>query len=257
MLLTTILSAGCTAPIDGELVQHTIDATSYDQVYTLTVFEPSDTSGSLDVVYLFDGDDWTERTAGIVTALARDALRAPPLVVGIGYGELRNQRGRDYTPPGDDIPEGHGEVEAFYAFVEQDLVPWVDATWSTNDTAEGRTLMGHSFGGIASLWGLFTAPDTFGNIVALSPSLAFAEAAFFVIEDDYATDHDGLPADVYLAAGSQEAHALAGLTDAFGARLADRGYPDLRIRTDIIAGRFHASLFPDGAERGLAFVREQ
>jgi len=254
LLLGAASLAGCAAPIDGTITTHTLTSSRVDQTYTLTVFEPDTLTPSTTVVYLFDGDDWTEETAGIVSALARDGVADAPLIVGIGYGDTPNERARDYTPPGDDIPDGHGEVEAFYGFMTEELVPWVDETWETDTSAQGRALIGHSFGGIAAVWGLLYHADTFGGVIALSPSLAFAQGTLFDREAAFAEDNDDLIAAVYLGAGSQEAYGLAGLTEAFGERLASRQHPGLTLQTELIRGEFHASVFPSAAEAGLSFV---
>ena len=247
--------AACAGPVDGTLETHALDASGYRQTYTLTVFVPDGAKADTPVVYLFDGDDWTDDTASIVSRLARDGeLRHAPYVVGIGYGDGQNQRARDYTPPGKGIPPGHGEVEAFYGFLQDDLVPWVDDRYSTDPTPEGRVVLGHSFGGVAALWGLFFAADTFGGAVALSPSLAFGGGAFFQFEADHAADHDDLVGRTYLAAGAAEAHGLAGLTEAFGATLDDRGYPGLALKTELLPGKIHSETFQPGAEAGLGFV---
>lgn len=247
--------AACSAPIDGTVQTHTVSASDYEQDYAIQVFVP-DGPGPYQVVYLFDGDNWTDRTAGIVSELARDGAVVAPLVVGIGYGEGRNRRARDYTPAAEDIPDGHGEVEAFYGFMETDLVPWVDENFDTRTDRTDRVVIGHSFGGTAALWWVFFNQSTFGNTVALSPSLAFGDGVFFEHEATYAETHDDLDVQLYLSAGGQEAHGLAGLTEAFGELLDERDYPSLSLQTTIEPGHIHSTLFPVGAEAGLAFVLE-
>lgn len=247
-------AAGCAPAIDGQIETHTLNAENVDQLYTLYVFVPDAASEASSVVYLFDGDDWTEDTAGIVSELARAEGVTPPLVVGIGYGDTPNARGRDYTPPGYGIPDNHGEVEAFYRFLVDELVPWVDDAYDTAPSAEARVVMGHSFGGIAALWAPLFAGDTFGGSVSLSPSLAFADAAFFTYEADFAESNDDMAARLYLGAGALEAHGLAGLTEAFGAQLGSRSYPSLALQTELIPRRVHNDVFPDAAEAGLRFV---
>ena len=93
--------------------------------------------------------------------------------------------------------------------------------------------------------------------MALSPSLVFGNAVIFDDEAAFAAENDDLDASVYLGAGSQEHYGLAGLTEAFGESLSSRQYPRLDLKTDIVSGRFHATLFPAGAEAGLAHVLEE
>ena len=70
-------------------------------------------------------------------------------------------------------------------------------------------------------------------------------------ERAYAQQHDDLAAHVYLAAGSQEAFGLAGLTLEMGEVLGSRGYPSLVLETELLEGRYHAATFPEGIENGL------
>lgn len=245
---------GC-APPQGSFESHAFDAVAVEQTYTLEVFVP-DSAGPHDVVVVFDGDDWTRKTARIVSRLAAEGRITAPMVVGVGYGDTPNRRGRDYTPEGPDIPEGHGEIEPFFRFVVDELVPWVDDRYDTTATRNGRVLLGHSFGGLAAAWGALQATDTFGASVALSPSFTFADGAVFALEQEYAATHDDLAARIHLGAGSLEAFGLAGLTQAFHDELVARAYPNLDVQLGLEPNRVHADLFPVGAEHGLAFVLE-
>ncbi|TNE90820.1 MAG: alpha/beta hydrolase [Deltaproteobacteria bacterium] len=240
---------GCAAPPAGTFTTESFAAEAVDETFTLTVFEPDGLTADSHVVYLFDGDDWSEDAARIVSDLETEGF-APPLVVGVGYGERPNQRTRDLTPPPD------GEVDAFYAFLADELVPWVDAEYDTAAVPEQRTVLGHSFGGAAAVYGLLTATDTFGNAVALSPSLTRSEGVLFALEAELAEAEADVPARAYLAAGSLEAHAMAGLTQAMGETLDGRAYPSLVLDWELIRGRVHFDVFRPAAERGLRFVLE-
>lgn len=243
--------AACAPPAAGTFSTETLSASATGRTYTLSLFEPDAMTAQTPVVYLLDGDDWTAQTAAAVTALAEDEGLVAPLVVGIGYGEGRNHRARDYTPPGPGVPAGEGEVDTFLDFVQDDLVPWVDAGWDTEAAPAGRVIAGHSFGGVGAFWAQLTRPDVFGGSIPLSPSLAFGDTAAFVEERAYAAQHDDLAARVYLAAGSQEAFGLAALTLEMGEVLRSRGYPSLVLETELLQGRYHAATFPEGIEHGL------
>lgn len=253
--LLGIAIAGC-APPRGELTIETVDAVAVDQVFTIRVYEPAGVEGLRPMLLLFDGDDWTGRTVGVVDALQDEGVIRTPIVVSVGYGDTPNARGRDLTVPGPGIPDDHGEIGPFFTFLEDELVPWVDARFDTDPTADARVLMGHSFGGLAATWGVFEARETFSNAIALSPSLVFGEGAMFGIEAAWASAHDDLPGRVYLGAGTLEDHSLADLTRTFGERLDARAYPGLDLRTALIPGLTHVDLFPAGAEAGLRHVLE-
>ncbi len=246
--MLALLLLAC-APPAGSFEVVELQAESADQVYTLTIFTPDRAPAAAAVVYLFDGDDWTHAVAAIV-----DDLDAPPL--GIGYGDLPNERARDHTPAGPGLPAGFGEVEAFYAFLIDELVPWVDTTYPTAPTAADRTVLGHSFGGAAAMYGLLTASETFGNAVVISPSLTLGEGALFDLEAARAAEQQDLVARAWLGAGALEAYGLAGLTEAMGETLASRGYPSLALETALLPNRVHTDVFGPAAEDGLRFVLE-
>lgn len=249
-----LLLGGCASPLDPLVQTHTLQAEAVDQVFTIRTLVPPDAEGPLPLVLLFDGDDWTGTTTGILARLLDEGVIDPPLLVSVGYGDTPNARGRDLTPPGEGVPEGHGGIAPFFAFLGDELLPWVDDRFPTRATPDSRTLLGHSFGGLAAAWGLFEARDHFANAIALSPSLVFADGLLFAREAAWAETHDDLPARVHLGAGTLEDHALAGLTEAFGARLAARDHPGLALQVQLEPGLAHADLFPVGAEAGLRFV---
>ena len=243
--------AACAAPAAGTFSTETLRSAETGRSYTLSIFEPDALGAATPVVYLLDGDDWTDETARVVSVLAEEEGLPAPLVVGIGYGEGTNHRARDYTPSGPGVASDEGQVDVFLDFLADELVPWVDEGWDTDATPSGRIMAGHSFGGVGAFWGQMTRPELLGGCIALSPSLAFGDTAAFVEERAYADAHDDLDARMYLAAGSQEAFGLAALTVEMGEVLGARGYPSLDLQTELLDGRYHAATFPDGIEAGL------
>ena len=63
-----------------------------------------------------------------------------------------------------------GKADQFLAFVERELIPWVERTYRTSDL---RILAGHSAGGNFALHAMRTKPGLFQAIVAASPWLAW------------------------------------------------------------------------------------
>ncbi|MCW7536826.1 alpha/beta hydrolase-fold protein [Aquabacterium sp. A7-Y] len=102
-------------------------------------------------------------------------LRGPlPVVVGLGYpGEAAyDQRARadDYTLPGTAgaSSAAGGQADRFLDLLEQ-LRPWL-AQQMPIDPAR-HTLFGHSFGGLLTLYALFSRPTLFQRHLAASPSI--------------------------------------------------------------------------------------
>jgi len=93
------------------------------------------------------------------------------ILVGVVSGEHRT---RDYTPSevselwGMPVPYATGGAPQFLDFFEQELIPYVEANYPAT---RHRTLIGHSYGGLFTLYSLLEKPDLFGNYIAIDPSL--------------------------------------------------------------------------------------
>ena len=125
------------------------------------------------VLYLLDGDAFFTTTTGVIQKLSGfPNLVCPEMIV---VGIPNTNRTRDLTPSAsttDDMPafvlKASGGGENFTAFLEKELIPYVDAHYPT--TAH-RTLVGHSFGGLLVMNTLVHHPRLFDNYVAIDPSM--------------------------------------------------------------------------------------
>ena len=115
-----------------------------------------------------------------------------------------------------------------------------------------RMLMGSSFGGLFALYTLFAEPELFSGYVAASPAVPYGNRAVFKQEAEYASQHQDLPAKLYLSAGELE--GLAPPVKAFIEVMSERGYQELNMEAQIIQGEGHASNKPEAFNRGLRFV---
>lgn len=110
----------------------------------------------------------------------------PSLVIGVGYedeAEAYNENYRlfDFTSAnpsyvdydGNISPEKVGGGEAFREFLLSVLMPKIYETYDVDQ--ENSVLFGHSLGGLFSLETMLEEPDSFGHILALSPSIWFAD----------------------------------------------------------------------------------
>lgn len=126
------------------------------------------------VVYLLDGDDWFTTTTGLLQKLSEFPHSICPEMIVVGIPNT--DRTRDLTPSTSttdtDMPaavlKASGGGENFTAFLEKELIPYIDAHYPT--TAH-RTLIGHSFGGLLVLNTLVHHPSLFDNYVAIDPSM--------------------------------------------------------------------------------------
>jgi enterochelin esterase-like enzyme len=89
-----------------------------------------------------------------------------------------------FVPPGNRLVE-YANHAPHARFVARELVPYLAEAYPLVETPDGRTLMGSSFGGIASVSTASRYPGVFGSLFLESASLVFT---------DIGTDHGGGPA---------------------------------------------------------------
>ena len=91
----------------------------------------------------------------------------PLLVVGIG----NTNRMRDMTPPSEAQENSlvaQGGADRFLQFIADELSPWVDERYRTNDHS---LLIGHSLGGLVAIYSLVSRTASFDSYLAIDPSL--------------------------------------------------------------------------------------
>ncbi len=160
-------------------------------------------------------------------------------------------------------------------FIEHRLLPRIDAM--TKIDATRRSLFGHSFGGLFTLYGLFERPWLFNNWIAASPTI-YWEASEILNNEAGRQPISGPPVFLHLSAGEYEGDKLspfqyhnedaasriekrkAERTVALAHEMADRlNNPANGIRTqfELFAGQTHMSVLGPAVNRavGIAFER--
>ena len=123
------------------------------------------------VLYLLDGPGHFHAVSGLLHNLGENAIVPKMVVVGIP----NTDRTRDLTPTHVDVMFGDssfvrtsGGGDKFLEFMEKELIPYVEGKYPVTGY---RTFVGHSFGGLASIYALFTRPELFNNYISIDPSL--------------------------------------------------------------------------------------
>lgn len=158
------------------------------------------------VLYMTDGGGHLTHTRGTVDFLARIGLMPQVIVVGV----TNTDRTRDLTPThvakrtvGDRVFESptSGGALKFLDFFEQELFPYVEAHYRTLPL---RLFTGHSFGGLFALNALFTRPEMFTALLAVSPSLTWDDDLPVRQAGSFFDGHDELNVTLFVAMADEE-----------------------------------------------------
>jgi uncharacterized protein len=206
------------------------------------------------VLYLLDGQWDFKLLDSIYGGLHYDQFIPELIIVGITYSgdkpDYETLRAIDYTPPGGFPTSDFGDAPKFLAFLKEEVIPLIEKNYQA-DPAH-RLLMGSSYGGLFTLYAMFTAPELFNGYVSASPAVPFGNDAIFKQETDYAKQHKALPVKLFLSVG--EIEELAPPVKAFIKVMNDRAYQGLQMETRIIEGERHSGNKPEAFNRGLRFV---
>jgi predicted alpha/beta superfamily hydrolase len=158
-----------------------IASKSVGRTYGLLIALPdgyADSGKSYPVLYVLDG--WHFPLVEYLAAESAYTKKMPQLIVVTldhdgnsmeSHGRVMDLRRLDFTPtkvPGDDYSGG---ADKFLAFMKDELIPYVEATYRTDKRDRG--LLGHSYGGLFAIYAMLHEPALFGRIVAASPSLGW------------------------------------------------------------------------------------
>jgi predicted alpha/beta superfamily hydrolase len=127
------------------------------------------------VVYVLDGDKNFTSVVGMIDLLSSvNGNNVVPEMIVIGI--LNTNRVRDLTPThvdsglwiNDDMAKWSGGGEKFTAFLEHELIPYIDSSYPASPY---RMLIGHSLGGLVAVSTLLLHPHLFRSYVVIEPSM--------------------------------------------------------------------------------------
>jgi predicted alpha/beta superfamily hydrolase len=118
------------------------------------------------VLYLLDGASHFLHATSATDFLARNGLMPQMIVVAI----VNIDRTRDFTPTHIANRPTSGEAKKFLTFMHDELFPYIESKYRTQPY---RILFGHSLGGMFGIYTLFTQPDLYNAVIAVSPFLMY------------------------------------------------------------------------------------
>jgi predicted alpha/beta superfamily hydrolase len=154
------------------------------------------------------------------------------------------------------VPEGAGTVgggaEKYLRFICEELIPLIDSKYATNP--ENRTLLGHSLGGLFTLYALFQHPETFNRYIAGSPSLWWDNGVLFKYEREFAEGRSGLAAKVFISVGFLEPEYMVTRVKQMADTLKSRNYNGLELTHALLDGETHMSCIGHAMNLGLQLI---
>jgi predicted alpha/beta superfamily hydrolase len=191
------------------------------------------------VVYMQDGQNLADHhrafagTWSLEPAIAALAVRGVEAIF-VGIPNMGAERIREYSPFFD-VKHGGGDGDAYLAYLERTVKPLVDRRFRTRPEREATGIFGSSMGALISLYAYFRAPDTFGFVGAMSPSLWFANRAIIsYIESDGAP-----PGRIYMDTGTEEGAGTVRDARQLADLLLRKGYTQRDLRFVEVAGGQH------------------
>ena len=205
-------------------------------------------------LYILDGQWDFKLMDSVLGGLVYDKFAPETILVGITYSgenpDYDGLRAMDLTPVALHEVKGSGNAPNFLKFLKTELIPFIEANYRA-DPAH-RVLQGSSYGGLFTLYTLFSDPRLFSAYVAASPAVTFADRYSFRQEAQYEREHTELPAKLYLAVGGSE--GLSRPVQEFMQVLRSRSYKGLKLETHVAEGERHAGNKPEVFNRGLRFI---
>jgi len=168
-------------------------------------------------------------------------------------------RTRDLTPTGipsldlswantlKEITGRHFEVKSsgakkFLECIEKEVIPLVESNYRVSNADRG--LGGYSYGGLFSLYVLFSQPELFSIYYAGSPSISYDDGILFNLEKEYSDSHKDLKARLFMSAGYQENSSMISNLEKMANILNSHQYPGLAVSTCVFQNETHQSCIP-------------
>ena len=126
------------------------------------------------VIYVIDGEVFLPTVTNVLDFYSGGFM--PEMVI-VGVSN-REKRVRDLTTSPVTSINGmpfnleNGQAANFFNFIEEELVPYIEQKYPVT---QFRTLVGHSYGGLFTIYSLLEHSSLFANYIAIDPSLDWDE----------------------------------------------------------------------------------
>jgi len=243
--------------IPGSEVRKITSSIVSGQAYELQILLPGNYgSGNkkYPVVYLMDSQWDFPLVKSIYGQQLYDGFIPEMIIVGVTWAGTKpnydSLRARDYTPTNESgIPQSGG-AEKFLSFMKNELFPFVESNYSVDSA--NRILMGCSFGGLFTLYAMFTQTQMFSGYVAASPAVGWDKGVIYKFEKYYNQLQPQKPVKLYLTVGDVEGSLPE--YKKFVAQMMSRNYSTVSIQSKVLENTGHSGTKSETFGRGLQFI---
>lgn len=230
--------------------------------FTIYVYLPVDydENAAYPLIVSMDGDNEFEAVSEVVEELIQEKAIPKSIFIAVGYGsEEANdaKRNRDYTPTATEGIEDYetGGAANFYQFLVQELLPKIQAQYAIDNNSKA-TLIGHSYGGLFTVFAMFQNPETnpFDKFIPVATSYWYDSGILFEYEQQFAANYQDLDAKVYTTMGALEGGVMIASFAEMMQILEDRNYPNLVLYHELLKRYGHSRSDYITFEKGLPYV---
>ena len=278
LLLFTLLIAltSCEKEVLKVLPENILEIESVHtgEAYEIQVLLPEnyDESRSYKVAYILDGyyhfdylrSEFTEQSYLEDVIFVGIFYRDYPLPIARGSenesistlinnsGEISRLRTVDFMYP-ENLDGGGGGGLNFYAFLETELIPLIDQTYSTD--TNNRTIMGHSFGAYFVMFQMFEFVNNplFNNIICLDNQFWWADLHLMEMATTAFENDVNLPFKLYMGAAKFANFDTNSLINEFVERLETANPDDLEYKFERYNDG-HSYSAKNGFQLGLKYI---
>lgn len=154
-------------------------------------------------IYLLDGP-WNQELVGTIRDFIRVEEHMPPTII---VSIVNVDRNRDFLPShSEDVPTSGG-ADKFLEFIKSELMPFMDENYPVKGE---DILLGHSFGGVFTMYALLEEPDLFEAYLVGDPSFWWDDGYMVDLAAEKLPSLEGKGSILFIA-GRKDLNAYAGM----------------------------------------------
>ncbi|WP_111309272.1 alpha/beta hydrolase [Confluentibacter sediminis] len=205
------------------------------------------------VIYVMDSQWDFPLVTAIYGQQFYDGFIPEAIIVGITWTNKNLKRARDYTPTMLGNNSETGGADKFLDFIKIELFPFIESNYKADNN--NRTLMGLSYGGLFTIYALFTHTDMFTGYIAASPGLDWDNGVMYKFEKLFSDKNLPKPVSVYMTVG--EVENTKSYFEEFVKKMKSSNYQNVRLHSKVIENTGHSGTKSETFSRGLQYIFEK